>query len=192
MDESYTVPDGTLPLLGGILTMMDFAHRNMTQIIADLPGEALVWQPATDMGTLSGIICHTMYCEVYAIRLAAGEDVSYDLKFDESEEEHSTWRTAEDRDALMARIAAGDAIMKRILPIMTVAGMGERFPAWGGNALQQWRRPDRRSRDSYDDALGPHADDAATLGAGTSGVCRYVYAVVTIQARFNAAAFAVW
>ena len=136
MAEPYTVPLGTLPLLGGILTMMDFAHRNMTQIIADLPDEALVWQPANDMGSLSGIICHMMYCEVYAIRRAAGEDVSYDVKFDDSEEDDSTWRTAEGRDALMARIAEGDAIMKRILPIMTVAGMEERFPAWGGNTLR--------------------------------------------------------
>ncbi|MDQ2785108.1 MAG: hypothetical protein M3Y58_08925, partial [Chloroflexota bacterium] len=59
--ESYSVPDGTLPLLSGILQMMDFAHRNMIEIIADLPDEALVWQPASDMGALSGIICHTMY-----------------------------------------------------------------------------------------------------------------------------------
>ncbi|MHB8644687.1 MAG: DinB family protein, partial [Thermomicrobiales bacterium] len=131
----YTVPEGTLPLLAGILQMMDFAHRNMTQIIADLPDEALVWQPASDMGSLSGIICHTMYCETYAIRRAAGEDVSYDGKIDDAEEENSTWRTAEGREALIARIAGGDAIMKRILPVMTVAAMEERFPAWGANAI---------------------------------------------------------
>jgi uncharacterized damage-inducible protein DinB len=135
MDESYTVPDGTLPLLGGILKMMDFAHRNMTQIIADLPDEALVWQPANNMGSLSGIICHTMYCEVYAIRRAAGEDVSYSAKEDDAEEDDSTWRTAERREELIARIAEGDAIMKRILPIMTVAGMEERFHAWGGDSI---------------------------------------------------------
>jgi hypothetical protein len=130
MDESYTVPVGTLPLLSGILNMMDFAHRNMIQIIADLPDEALVWQPAPDMGTLSGIICHAMYMEVVAIRIAAGEEVSYDLEFDNSEEDGSTWRTAEGREALMARIAEGDAIMKRILPTMTVAGMEKRFHAF--------------------------------------------------------------
>ncbi|MDQ6602173.1 MAG: DinB family protein [Chloroflexota bacterium] len=135
MDASYTVPVGTLPLLGGILNMMDFAHRNMTQIIADLPSEALVWQPANDMASLSGILCHTMYCEVYAIRRAAGEDVSYSVEYDDAEEDNSTWRTAEDREQLIARIAEGDAIMKRILPIMTVAGMAERFHAWGGNSL---------------------------------------------------------
>jgi uncharacterized damage-inducible protein DinB len=135
MDESYTVPDGTLPLLGGILKMMDFAHRNMTQIIADLPDEALVWQPANNMGSLSGIICHTMYCEVYAIRRAAGEDVSYSAKEDDAEEDDSTWRTAERREELIARIAEGDAIMKRILPIRTVAGMEERFHAWGGDSI---------------------------------------------------------
>ncbi|MGI8854564.1 MAG: DinB family protein [Thermomicrobiales bacterium] len=131
----YTVPEGTLPLLGGILKMLDFAHQNMIQIIADLPDEALVWQPANDMGSLSGIICHMMYCETYAIRLAAGEDVSYDGEKDDAENDGSTWRTAEGREALIARIAEGDAIMKRILPVMTVAGMGERRPAWGAGAL---------------------------------------------------------
>ncbi len=135
MSESYTVPDGTLPLLGGILTMMDFAHRNMIQIIADLPDEALVWQPASDMGSLSGIICHTMYVETFAIRCAAGEDVSFSVKYDEAEEDGSTWRTAEGREQLMARIAEGDAIMKRILPIMTVAGMEKRFQGFSENSL---------------------------------------------------------
>jgi uncharacterized damage-inducible protein DinB len=131
MGESYTVPVGTLPLLGGILTMMDFAHRNMTEIIADLPDEALVWQPASDMGSLSGIICHTMYCETFMIRRAANEDVSYS-----TEDNDATWRTAEHREELIARIAEGDAIMKRILPIMTVAGMEERFHAWGEDSTQ--------------------------------------------------------
>ena len=127
MGESYTVPVGTLPLLSGILNMMDFAHRNMIQIIADLPDEALVWQPATDMGSLSGIICHTMYIETFAIRCAAGEDVSYSVEYNKAEEGGSTWRTAEGREPLIARIAEGDAIMKRILPVMTVAGMEKRF-----------------------------------------------------------------
>ncbi len=131
MDESYTVPVGTLPLLGGILTMMDFAHRNMTQMIADLPNEALVWQPASDMGSLSGIVCHTIYCETFMVRCAAGEDVSYS-----ADENAATWQTAERREALIARIAEGDATMKRILPTMTVAGMGERFHAWGEDSTQ--------------------------------------------------------
>lgn len=135
MDESYTVPDGTLPLLSGILTMMDFAHRNMTQMIADLPDEALIWQPANDMGSLSGLVCHTMYCEVYAIRRAAGEDVSYCVEADDADEDDSTWRTAERREQLIERIAEGDAIMKRILPVMTVAGMEKRFSAWGNDAI---------------------------------------------------------
>jgi len=133
--EQYVVPSETLPLLSGILKMMDFAHRDMIGIIADLPDEALIWHPTEAMGSLSGIICHTMYCEVYAIRRAAGEDVAYSVKEDDAEEDDSTWRTAERREALIARIAEGDAIMKRILPIMTVAGMEERFHAWGGNSI---------------------------------------------------------
>ncbi len=134
--ETYRVPEGTLPLLGGILNMMDFAHQNMTQIIADLPDEALVWQPANDMGSLSGIICHTMYVETFAIRRAAGEDVSYIAEDDDAENARSTWQTAERREQSIARIAEGDAIMKRILPIMTVAGMEKRFHAFSQDLTQ--------------------------------------------------------
>jgi hypothetical protein len=134
--EGYSVPEGTLPLLGGILTMMDFAHRNMIEIIADLPDGALVWQPAPDMGSLSGIICHTMYVETFAIRCAAGEDIVYDVEYDESEADGSTWRIAERREPLIARIAEGDAIVKRILPIMTVAGMEKRFRGFSEDSLQ--------------------------------------------------------
>ncbi|MCA1667414.1 MAG: DinB family protein [Thermomicrobia bacterium] len=133
--EHYTAPRGTLPLLSGILHWMDFAHRDMIAIIADLPDDALRWHPADAMSTLSGMICHTMYCETYAIRRAAGEDVAYDGVYDEAEEDGSTWRTEEDRAQLIARIAQGDAVMKRLLPIMTVAGMEERYPAWGANAI---------------------------------------------------------
>ncbi len=129
-DEQYRVPDGTLPLLSGILEMMDFAHRNMTQIIADLPNDALSWQPANKMGSLSGIICHTIYCEMFAIRRAAGEDVSY-----RADENDATWRTSENREQLLTRIAEGDAIMKRILPMMTVAGMEERRPSWSADSI---------------------------------------------------------
>ncbi len=129
--EHYTVPDGTLPLLSGILLMMDFTHRNMIAIIADLPDDALVWHPASDMGPLSGIVCHTMYGEMFAIRCAAGEDVSYT-----DQENDATWRIAERREQLIARIAEGDAVMKRILPVMTVAGMEERFHAWSADSTQ--------------------------------------------------------
>ncbi len=133
--EGYTVPSGTLPLLSGILQWMDFAHRNMIEIIADLPDDALIWHPADAMSSLSGMICHTMYCETYAIRRAAGEDVAYDGVYDEVEEDYSTWRIEEDRAQLIARIADSDAVMKRILPIMTVAGMEQRYSAWGGDSI---------------------------------------------------------
>lgn len=131
VSETYTVPDGTLPLLAGILQMMDFTHRDMRHLIADLPEEALAWRPAHAMGTLSGIVCHTMYCETFAIRRAAGEDVSYT-----EDENDETWRAVERREHLIARIAEGNTIMKRILPVMTVAGMEKRFNAWGGDATQ--------------------------------------------------------
>jgi len=134
-EDRYEAPAGTLPLLAGILEMMDFAHRNMIEIIADLPDDALSWHPADAMATLSGIICHTMYCETYAIRRAAGEEVAYDGVYDDAENDGATWRNEDDRAQLIARIADGDTAMKRILPIMTVAGMEQRYSAWGANSI---------------------------------------------------------
>lgn len=128
--ETYTVPEGTLPLLGGILSMMDFVHRDMIAIIADLPNDALVWQPANGMGRLSGIICHTTHGESRSIRRAAGEEVVYI-----AEDDDPMWQIEEDRAQLIARIADSDAVMKRILPIMTVAGMAERYPARGADSI---------------------------------------------------------
>jgi len=127
----YTVPDGTLPLLGGILGTMHFAHRNMCEIVADLPPEALVWQPGAQMGTLAGIIQHTTYCEAYAYRRAAGEGVEWD-------EGMSTraWSSTDPAERAIARIAEADATMKRILPIMTVERMTARFTTWGQETTQ--------------------------------------------------------
>lgn len=129
--KEYAVPAGTLPLLGGILAMMHFAHRNMCAIVADLPSQALVWRPAERMGSLAGIIAHTMYCETYAYQRAAGEDVPYD----EDTNRH-TWASTDTTEQAIARIAAGDAVMKRILPVMTVERMSARFPAWGQETPQ--------------------------------------------------------
>ena len=124
-DAPYRVPAGTLPLLAGLLEFIDFMHRDMVRIVADLPAAALAWKPASAMGSLSGIVRHTMYCEEYAIRRAAGEDVAYDDAFNAS-----LWETADDAAALTACINAGDAAVKRILPTMTVERMAMRYPAW--------------------------------------------------------------
>ncbi len=126
----YTVPSGTLPLLSGILSMMDFVHRDMIAIIADLPDEALVWQPASDMGTLSGIICHTTHDDARSIRRAAGEEVVYI-----AEDDDPMWQIEEDRAQLIARITDSDAVMKRILPLMTVARMEQRYLARGADSI---------------------------------------------------------
>lgn len=128
-DTPYQAPPGTLPLLAGVLETMDFTHRNMTRIVADLPASALVWQPGAEMGSLAGIVRHTMYCEMYAVRRAAGEDVAYD-------EAHNAglWDTQADAAALIACIDEGDALIKRILPRMTVERMTARYPAWGQSA----------------------------------------------------------
>src|SRR4051812_16877372 len=114
----YRAPEGTLPLLTGILHMMDFTHGNMRAIVKDLPTEALVWKPGNATGSLSGIVRHTMYCEVYAWRRAAGEDVAYD-----DATNRGLWEMTDDAAALVACIEAGDAEMKRILPAMTVERM---------------------------------------------------------------------
>lgn len=131
MDESYVVPDGTLPLLGGILNMMHFAHRNMCQIVADLPPEALVWKPGPEMSSLAGIIEHTMYCEVYGYRRAASEDVEWDSAANEA-----LWDSTDDAAQAITCIVEGDAVMKRILPVMTIAKMGMRYVAWQPDTTQ--------------------------------------------------------
>jgi hypothetical protein len=130
--SEYTVPEHTLPLLGGILSMMHFAHRNMCAIVADLPSEALMWQPGVQMGTLAGIIAHTMYCEAYAHRRAAGEAVAWDGEWMNAR----AWESTADTDQALAAIVEADAVMKRILPTMTVARMSERFSAWGNDEAE--------------------------------------------------------
>ena len=130
--SEYIVPKHTLPLLGGILNMMHFAHRNMCAIVADLPPEALLWKPGNEMGTLAGIVAHTMYCEAYAYRRAAGEDA----EFDEEDANRNTWASTDTLEQANARIVAGDTVMKRILPEMTVERMNARFTAWGQDSTQ--------------------------------------------------------
>jgi len=122
----YRAPEGTLPLLTGILQMMDYTHRDMRAIVKDLPADALAWKPSPAMGSLSGIVRHAMYCEVYAMRRAAGEDVTYDEAVN-----RALWETSDDAAALVACIEAGDAEMKRILPAMSVERMNARYAAWG-------------------------------------------------------------
>src|SRR5258707_5618999 len=107
----YRAPEGTLPLLTGILQMMDHTHRDMCAIVKDLPAEALAWNPGAAMGSLAGIVRHTMYCEVYALQRAAGEDVQYDETVN-----RGLWEASDDAAALVACIEDGDAVMKRILP----------------------------------------------------------------------------
>jgi hypothetical protein len=122
----YRAPEGTLPLLTGILQMMDYAHRDMCAIVRDLPVEALAWHPGGEMGSLSGIVRHAMYCEVYALRRAAGEEVRY-----EESVNRGLWEITDDAATLAACIAEGDAAMKRILPAMTVERMNAHYAAWG-------------------------------------------------------------
>lgn len=124
-EARYRVPDGTLPLLSGILEMMDFTHRNMTHIVADLPADALAWHPGPETGSLSGIVRHAMYAEVYAIRRAAGEDVIYDEATNAA-----IWDATDDSERLIACIGEADAVTKGILPAMTVEKMAMHYAAW--------------------------------------------------------------
>ncbi len=129
--DTYQVPDGTLPLLSGILVAMDFAHRNMCAIVADLPPDALSWKPGNAMSSLAGIIVHTMAGEVYGYRRAAGEAVEWDDAADDK-----LWESNVDSARAIACITEGDAVMKRILPTMTVARMNAQLTAWGQETTQ--------------------------------------------------------
>ncbi len=123
----YTTPNGTLPLLTGVLEALHFMHRDMVSIVQDLPPDALHWKPGADMGTLAGIVQHTLYCETYALRRATGEAVEYDPAADKG-----AWDVTTDADTLVAAIVNADVVAKRALPSLTVARMGMSYTAWGG------------------------------------------------------------
>jgi uncharacterized damage-inducible protein DinB len=129
--ERYVPPEGTLPLLAGVLYALDFAHADMMAIVRDLPSEALVWQPGAAMGTLSGIVRHTLYCEEYAFRAAAGEDARYDREANAAQ-----WEARDDAPTLVAAIAACDALAKRLLPPLTVDAMAREMEVWGGPQIE--------------------------------------------------------
>ena len=98
--------------------------------------------------------------------------------------EAALWDAADDTERLIACIDEGDAVMKRILPAMTVEGMAMRFPAWSQATPTLSGALIAEAAVHTRHALGPHANDAATLGAGAPGVRRLVYAVVA-RVRFN-------
>lgn len=127
MAESYAPPAGTLPLLAGILAALDFTHRNMIAIVADLPPDALAWKPGPDMGSLAGIVRHTVYCENYALRAATGENAHYDEATNARQ-----WDATDDAATLQTAIGACDTLMKTALPALTVERMGRPLTVWGG------------------------------------------------------------
>lgn len=125
--ERYRVPEGTLPLLAGVLYSLDAMHANMVAMLQDLPPDAVSWKPGDEMGSLGGIVRHTCYCEEYAIRAAAGEDAPYDRRTNAAQ-----WEATDDAAALIAAIRECDAMAKRLLPPMTVADLGRELAIWGG------------------------------------------------------------
>lgn len=123
----YHAPEGTLPLLAGVLAQLHFVHRDMLAMVRELPPDALVWKPGPEMSTLAGITRHTLYCEKYALLAAGGLDYNYD-----SETDRQMLDATDDAPALVAHIAEADMVAKRALPTLTVEGLGARLPVWGG------------------------------------------------------------
>lgn len=123
----YTPPEGTLPLLAGVLAQLHFVHRDMVGMVRELPPEALAWTPGPEMSTLSGIVRHTMYCEKYCMLAAGGLDYTYD-----SDTDRQTLAATDDAPALVAAIVEADLIAKRALPALTVGEMHKGIAAWGG------------------------------------------------------------
>jgi len=123
----YTPPEGTLPLLAGILAAMHHTHRDMLALVADLPPDALTWKPGAAMGSLVGIARHTLYCERYVFVAASGADFQYDEATNAEQ-----WDATDDANALARHIVGVDEEMKAALPSLTVPDLGARLVVWGG------------------------------------------------------------
>ncbi len=74
LEPVYAPPPGTHPLLAGLLCTMHERHFDMLNLVSGLPAGALSWAPGPEMTCLAGLAAHILEVEVFAGRVAAGED----------------------------------------------------------------------------------------------------------------------
>ncbi len=129
--DPYTAPEGTLPLVAGVLSQLHFVHRDMVGLVRELPPEALAWSPGPEMSTLAGLVRHTIYCEKYCMLAAGGLDYNFDAETD-----RQMLAATDDAPALVADIVEADMVAKRALPVLTVEDLGKTLKVWGGESTE--------------------------------------------------------
>ena len=75
LEPVYAAPAGTHPLLAGLLGTMHERHFDMLNLVSGMPEGALAWAPGPEMACLAGLAAHILEVEVFAGRVAAGEDL---------------------------------------------------------------------------------------------------------------------
>lgn len=125
LTAGYHAPDGMHPLLAGILTTTHERHVDMIDLIRDLPDGALSWRPGPQMSSLAGIVRHMMDDETEFVRSLA--EMPNGWPGVNGEWMDTTGTAAE----LVALIADGDALLKRMYPILTDEHLRQPHPASG-------------------------------------------------------------
>ncbi len=92
--------DSLASLLGSLLSTMRERHIDLANLIAGLPEGALDWRPATDAASLAGLTAHILVVEEAALRVAAGDSLTWPGANGEGMAERQT--EAEMRAALAA------------------------------------------------------------------------------------------
>src|SRR5579864_550676 len=66
------------PLLDAAFAEMTQVHADLRQLLQELPGEALNWQPGPAMNSLYVLITHLLGSEYYLLSAAAGAAIDRD------------------------------------------------------------------------------------------------------------------
>ncbi len=78
LEPVYAAPPGTPPLLAGLLGTMHERHFDMLNLVSGLPAGALFWAPGPEMTCVAGLAAHILEVEVFAGRVAAGENLHWE------------------------------------------------------------------------------------------------------------------
>ena len=87
-------------------------HREVSEVIADLPKEALDWEPAPSMNSLTVLVVHLSGAERYWIGDVAGQDPSGRIRSEEFETRG--WGTAELQERLKRTLAHSYAVLQQL------------------------------------------------------------------------------
>jgi uncharacterized damage-inducible protein DinB len=66
------------PLVQAAIAELTYAHGELRQLLQDLPGEALTWQPGPEMNSLYVLITHLLGSEHYLLSAGAGAVIDRD------------------------------------------------------------------------------------------------------------------